>query len=106
VHNRRLEFDGPTGTLTVIDTVSGAGSHPLRWTFPLAPCAAEALDGAATAEFDSARLRIEGEGLEFSVEQGWYSPRYGVRVPTPFIRARRQGRPGEDLTRIVLTVLR
>jgi hypothetical protein len=106
VHNRRLEFDGPTGTLTVIDMVSGAGSHPLRWTFPLAPCAAEASDGAATAEFDSARLRIEGDGLEFSVEQGWYSPRYGVRVPTPFIRARRQGRPGEDLTRIVLTALR
>jgi hypothetical protein len=36
--------------------------------------------------------------VTFAVEDGWLSPRYGVREPTSFLRARRRSGPGEDVT--------
>ena len=56
-------------------------ARELEWTFPLAP-------GAEN------KVEIRAEGLEFRPEQGWYSPSYGVRVPTTFLRAHRRSRPG------------
>ncbi|HYZ19173.1 MAG TPA: alginate lyase family protein [Gaiellaceae bacterium] len=88
-HTRRIELDGQAGELLVRDTVTSQGPHELEWTFPLAP-GAESL------------LEVHADGLEFALEDGWYSPRYGVRVPTKFLRARRRSRPGDDVTEIVL----
>ena len=86
-HTRRLELRGDE--LHIRDTVESASEHELEWTFPLAP---RAEDG----------IEIASDGLDFSPEQGAYSPRYGVRVPATFMRARRRSRPGSDVTEIVV----
>lgn len=105
LHERELRFDGEARTLTILDTVRSAGAHELEWTFPLAtPCTATGDPGRAVADFAAHRLTIESPSLEFVVEDGWQSPAYGVRVPAPFVRARRPSRPGEDVTELVLRV--
>jgi hypothetical protein len=101
-HRRRLALDGPGRSLTVRDTVSSDGAHELEWTFPLARCDAHGGEGRAVAEFEGGTLEVESEGLRFEVDEGWYSPSYGVRERVPFLRARRRGRPGTDVTTIVL----
>jgi hypothetical protein len=86
VHTRRLELtdDG----LRIEDRAEGGTE--LTWTFPLAPGADAGIDGEAIlAEWPGAAVRIEAPGVQLSIEDGWYSPRYGVREPTPFVRARR-----------------
>jgi uncharacterized heparinase superfamily protein len=89
-HTRRIELV-PEG-LRIVDTVSSPAEHELEWTFPLAPGAER-------------RLEVRAEGLEFRPEQGWYSPRYGVREPATFLRARRRSLPGDDVTEIRLRAL-
>lgn len=104
-HERELRFDGAARTLTVLDRVRSAGAHALEWSFPLAPCSVTVReDGVAVAEFAAHRLLVAGVGLTFTVEEGWQSPAYGVRVAAPVLRARRTSRPGEDLSEIVLRV--
>jgi hypothetical protein len=106
-HRRRLEFDGPAGTLVICDTVSGAAAQGLTWTFPLAPGANAHVSAAgAVAEIGSVRLEIRGDGLDFAVEDGWYAPIYGRRERAPFVRARRPARPGEDRQLITLSASR
>ena len=84
-HTRRIEL--VDGEIRIRDTVESAGGKELMWTFPLAP-------GAA--------VEIRAEGLDFRPEEGWYSPRYGVRERTTFMRARRPARPGVDVIEIRL----
>jgi hypothetical protein len=86
-HTRRIELG--ERELRITDTISSAESQELEWTFPLAPGAEE-------------RMEISAQGLEFRPEPGWYSPGYGVREPTTFLRARRPSVPGEDVTQIVV----
>ena len=86
-HTRRLELRGDE--LHIRDTVESAIEHDLEWTFPLAPGAED-------------RVEIEADGLDFRPEHGAYSPRYGVRVPATFLRARRRSQPGSDVTEIVI----
>jgi hypothetical protein len=86
-HTRRVEL--VELELRITDTVTSVDAQDLEWTFPLAPGAER-------------RVQVAGEGLEFEPEDGWYSPRYGVREPTTFLRARRRSRPGEDVTEIVV----
>jgi hypothetical protein len=86
-HTRRLQLAG--GEVRIRDTVSSPVAQELEWTFPLAPGAEE-------------KVAVSAEGLEFRPEPGWYSPRYGVREPATFLRARRRSRPGEDVTELVL----
>jgi uncharacterized heparinase superfamily protein len=86
-HTRRLQL--ADGELRIRDTVSSPVAQELEWTFPLAPGA-------------EGKLEVIAEGLEFRPEPGWYSPRYGVREPTTFLRARRLSRPGEDVTDLAL----
>jgi len=59
-------------------------------------------DGGATARFEAASLTVEARGVTFGVEDGWLSPRYGVREPTLFLRARRRARAGDDVTAFTL----
>jgi hypothetical protein len=103
-HHRRLEFDGPAGTLAIRDTVHGGDGRELEWTFPLPPGArAELTAGGAAATIGDARLAIAADGLAFSVEEGWYAPVYGRREPAPFVRARRVARGDEDVQLITIT---
>ena len=88
-HTRRIELHDDE--LRIRDTVSSPVAHELQWTFPLAP----------GAENDVA---VRADGLDFRPEDGWYSPRYGVREPTTFLRSRRRSRPGEDVTEIRVRV--
>jgi len=89
-HTRRLEL--VDGGLRIRDTVSSATVQELEWTFPLAPGAER-------------KVEIAAEGLEFLAEPGWYSARYGVRVPTTFLRARRSSRAAEDVTELRVRVI-
>jgi hypothetical protein len=105
-HTRTLELDGRASTLIVRDVVSSEGTHELEWTFPLPPEGrVEAGIGQAIVTAPRARLEIAAEGLEFVVEQGWYSPSYGRRLPAPFVRARRLGRAGCDATELRLIAI-
>ena len=96
VHERRIELDAGSGELTIVDTVVSEGEHRLDWAFPLGRCRAVAIqDGAAVAEFDSARLAIVADdGVELRVEEGAYSPAYGVWGPRRFVVASGQSAPG------------
>ena len=84
-HTRRIELldDG----VAVRDVISSATGHDVEWTFPLAPGA-------------DRHVEVSADGLEFRPEEGWYSPRYGVREPATFLRARRRSQPGDDVTEI------
>jgi hypothetical protein len=105
VHTRRVELTGDGATLVVTDVVDSAGEHDAQWTFPLAPCHVEAGDGGAVARFDSGPvLEIVSDGLAFVVEDGWFSPAYGRRHATPFVRARRRTKSRGDVTVITLRV--
>lgn len=87
IHRRRLDFDGVTGTLAIVDEVTGG--ERLQWSFPLAPGAEISHEGRrATLRWPSATLTVEAEGVEWAVERGWVSPGYGRRQPAPVLRAR------------------
>jgi Heparinase II/III-like protein/Heparinase II/III N-terminus len=102
-HTRRLELDAQN--LTIRDTVESAATHELQWTFPLAECEVEVGPEGAVARFERATLEVEAPGLAFRTVDGWCSPRYGVRQPTPFLRATKRSHPGRDETSIVMRVL-
>jgi hypothetical protein len=103
IHVRTVEFDASALELSLTDSVIGAGTQALEWSFPLAPGASvEVREGRATVDLPSVRVVFESDGLPFRVDGGWYSPGYGRREPAPFLRARRAKRPGEDSTRITI----
>jgi hypothetical protein len=104
VHHRRLAFSGPQRRLEVCDRIALTTARALEWTFPLAPCRAELDGGRVRARFAGAELTIEAEGARLALADGWMSPAYGVRVPTPFVRATTPGRAGENTARFVLSV--
>ena len=102
-HTRRFQVQDGAATLLITDTVSSAAEHEAQWTFVLAPCQVSVDAGRVSARFESgAKLEIRSDGLEFDVDEGSLSPSYGRREPTPFVRARRRTRPGEDVTAITL----
>jgi Heparinase II/III-like protein/Heparinase II/III N-terminus len=87
VHTRRivLTADG----IRIDDRADGGSS--CDWSFPLAPGADVAIgEGHAIARWPGgASLTIESPDLAFRADDGWYSPRYGVRERTAFVRAHR-----------------
>jgi uncharacterized heparinase superfamily protein len=103
-HRRELRFDGQSSIVSITDTVMGAQGEELLWTFPLAPGEATAQASRALATFAGARLEIEAEGAILTVESGWLSPSYGVRIPAPVVRARRIAKSDHDVTRFRLIV--
>jgi hypothetical protein len=95
-HDRQVELDGPGQRLTVTDTLTGSRVHRLRMSWHLGPdVRAELSDGLAAltwagrdGEIRLARLGLP-RALEWSAHRGetnpplgWYSPRFGARVPT------------------------
>jgi hypothetical protein len=58
------------------------------------------------AQFSDGALTIRAHGAELRVEDGWYSPDYGIRERVPFLRAARRSTPGCDDVVFVLAVER
>ena len=105
LHERRFELDAPRRCLTIVDTVISDAPHRLDWAFPLGRCEGASIrDGAAVAEFGAVRLAIEIEAAELGVEEGAYSPAYGVEEPRPFVTGRGTSTPGRHSTKIHLRV--
>jgi Heparinase II/III-like protein/Heparinase II/III N-terminus len=87
-HSRRIEL--VDRGLVIRDVAEGDGEL-LEWTFPLMPpCDVSVGTGRVVAAWSRRTLALECDEVEWRVEDGWYSPRYGVRVRAPFVRARRQ----------------
>jgi uncharacterized heparinase superfamily protein len=83
LHRRRVDAV-PDGGWRILDEVTGAGRHRVRSALRLHP-------GLAAHLADGSRVTVEGEGLRlllsrddgppFSLEEGWYFPRMGERLP-------------------------
>lgn len=99
-HTRRLELR--EGALEISDVVQGASGRELEWTFPLAGGTAKLAEGGVEARVGGVVVRFRGE-VEWRVDEGWYSPRYGERVPVPFVRARARAAADEQVTVLRLT---
>lgn len=87
VHRRRIEYDAARGRWLIHDRLTGAGEHSLEWFFHFAPLPA-ICDGlsvlTACAEGPNLRIMPEGDAvLALRLDEGWYSPRYGVRRRAP-----------------------
>jgi uncharacterized heparinase superfamily protein len=85
-HTRECFLDKTRPRVLVRDFLDGAGEHRVVWRFHLAP--------AVTACIDAGDVRLSGKagtswllpnlpaGFDLSLEPGWVSPSYGVKVPT------------------------
>ena len=102
-HTRRFELGD--GELQITDTIDGAESLALDWTFPLAGGEANLADAAAEATIGNVTLAFAGP-VQWRVEQGWYAPRYGVRVAVPFVRASKVAGAAHDVTELRLSFRR
>ncbi len=96
VHERAVRLDEPGRRLVVVDRVLAGNGHDVRLFFHLGPAVRVTLQGAlAELEWDGRRgeprracLELPG-ALRWSEHRGetdpvlgWYSPRFGERVPT------------------------
>ena len=94
-HERTVTLDPVERTLTIGDALTGSAPHTLRLALTLGPAVeVELRDGAAALSWDGPTGLVEGslrlpERLSWSVHRGetspvlgWYSPRFGQRVPT------------------------
>jgi hypothetical protein len=96
-HTRRLELGA--GELLIEDTIEGANGKTLEWTFPLAGGTAGVAGNGVDATVDDVALRFAG-AVDWRVEEGWYAPRYGVRIAVPFVRARKVAASTRDTTKL------
>src|SRR5207247_1580596 len=88
-HSRAFCLDTCVARLLVHDLLDGSGEHSLVWRFHLDP--------AVSARIDAEDVRLtcgDGEvwllpdaphGLMLSLQPGWVSPSYGVRLPTTVV---------------------
>jgi hypothetical protein len=114
VHRRSVTLDSPGRSLTVVDTFDAAADLPLQLSWHAGPDVMVDLDGTQAALSwevgpDSRRgTLVLPKGLtwcshraEFDPVSGWYSPRFGRRVPATSLVGRGMG---SSSTRLV-TVL-
>ncbi|HEX9368659.1 MAG TPA: alginate lyase family protein, partial [Vicinamibacterales bacterium] len=83
-HERVIRLQKASGTLEIVDRLSGRGEHDVRWHFHLAP-------GVGAAPMDATAIALSGQGgrwrlqhppgLQASIDPAAYSPSYGVKVP-------------------------
>jgi hypothetical protein len=82
-HERHFKFDTGTGRLRIEDRLSGSGAHDLRWHFHFAPGVDPTIErDACILRGSGVAMRLEWSGeLDARLDDAWYSPSYGVRVP-------------------------
>lgn len=95
-HTRRVTLDSLTGDLVVVDTLTASSQHTARLHWHLGPEVSVSLREAAAdliwpapGGTQRAVLQLPGE-LGWTLHRGetgpvlgWYSPRFGERVPSP-----------------------
>jgi hypothetical protein len=84
VHERAFVWSRTTGTLNIVDTFDGTGSHRLRWHFHFAPGVDVCVSAAGVMDIQAGArsLRLtHPEDLLPAIGPAWYSPSYGVRQP-------------------------
>jgi len=83
-HERELTLHKASGAVEIVDRLTGAGTHRLRWHFHLAPGVeareADAATVMLTVGSRALRLGIPA-GARVSIAAAMYSPSYGVAVP-------------------------
>lgn len=91
-HRRRIEFDRNAATLTIQDNFEGSGEHEFCSRLHFAPGIGLAEVPGATGSFvtvcEGAVMSIDVHSeadLDASVEDGWCSPSYGIRMPIKVI---------------------
>jgi hypothetical protein len=89
MHIREIDVHKTSPCVVVRDRLDGAGEHTLTWRFHLDPAVSADLDGhgvrlsCGTREF---WLRSDLPAtFTLSIEDGWVSPSYGVKVPAPIV---------------------
>ncbi len=89
-HTRALFVDKARPRVLVCDRVDGTGTHALVWRFHLDPAVTAEVRGTDVCLFCDGRtvwLLPDDTAATFllSVEPGWISPSYGVKVPTAVV---------------------
>ncbi len=83
IHQRAFHLDHRTGTLRIEDSLTGVGTHRLRWRFHCAPGvdARSEAPGLVTLSAKGNRwvFRVD-ESVATEIASAWYSPSYGVRL--------------------------
>jgi len=98
-HRRRFAHDRRTGALSIEDCLSGEGEHDLLWSFHFHP--------AVRAEIAPGRVLLRAEtglwtlswldtALSARLDDSWFSPSYGVRLPSRALRLERRAAPVHD----------
>ena len=84
LHERTFRLLKASGSLAIVDRLTGAGEHDVAWHFHLAPGvhAERAGETAVVLASGGERLRMTlPPGLKASIAPSAYSPSYGVMVP-------------------------
>jgi hypothetical protein len=83
-HERTFRFNRASGLLLIEDQLSGSGRHDLAWRFHLAPGVniASYADGFALSVKSQPLRLVVPHDLAGGIEDSWYSPSYGVRLPS------------------------
>jgi hypothetical protein len=114
VHRRTVTLDSPSRTLTVIDAFDTPAAVPLLMSWHLGPGVLVDLQGTtaalvwkAGAERRRATLELP-EGLTWTAHmgetdpiRGWYSPRFGRRVPATSLAGRGAGSSATKLVTVL-----
>jgi hypothetical protein len=109
LHRRGVVLDRAERTLTVTDWLEGSAGHDVRIAFHLGPEVRAVLDGAAARlawPAGSATVELPA-GLAWSAHRGqtepplgWYSPRFGQKVPATTLLGAGRVEPGTPLTSV------
>jgi len=82
-HERTFRLTKQDGSLSVIDRLTGHGTHDVRWHFHLAPGVGAELaeSGAVLLSAAGRRWRLQlPSDLPASISDAAYSPSYGVKL--------------------------
>jgi hypothetical protein len=90
--SRAIEFDRAKPRLQITDQIEGTGTHKLEFFFHAAEAAKAIVSGRNQATLtwpDSVIVSIEtaSSGVQWRIEEGWFSPSYGVKVARPVLVA-------------------
>lgn len=96
ISTRALACDDAGSCITITDAWQALPGYDEQralisaWNFTLAPgIVATEQDGVWHLKHNSQLLvRLHSENLDFSVDDAWHSPAYGIKVPTRALRAR------------------
>ena len=92
-HQRRFDLDRVSGELRVVDELSGSGEASAECRIHLASGVDPHLQGnRAELGPGGGAIQFDGEEISVSLEEGWVSPSYGVRLRAPVLVARLSGR--------------